>query len=116
MAESASYLFEDVAEFDPKAAKKHLRPVIRDALELFRNRLVDISEWNAAEIHAALEAVAEETGLNFGKIGQPVRVAVTGGSVSPPIDVTLELIGKQRSIQRMDHALKFINQRAAASR
>jgi glutamyl-tRNA synthetase len=53
--------------------------------------------------------------MNMGKIGQPIRVAVTGGAVSPPIDVTLELVGKDRTLQRLSTALDFITARGSAS-
>ena len=51
----------------------------------------------------------------MGKIGQPIRVAVTGGPVSPPIDVTLWLVGQARTISRLDHAITLVEARAAAS-
>jgi glutamyl-tRNA synthetase len=61
-----------------------------------------------------MEQVAEKLELKFGKIGQPVRVAVTGGSVSPPIDITVELVGKERTLQRLEKALAYIDARIAA--
>ena len=53
--------------------------------------------------------------LNMGKLGQPIRFAVTGGSVSPPIDVTVCLVGRERVLSRLDHALEIIEARAAAN-
>jgi hypothetical protein len=50
-----------------------------------------------------------------GKLGQPLRVAVTGGAVSPPIDVTLQLIGQERTIARLDRAIRLVRARADAS-
>jgi glutamyl-tRNA synthetase len=51
----------------------------------------------------------------MGKLGQPIRVAVTGGSVSPPIDVTVWLVGRERTLKRLDDAIIMIEERAAAS-
>ena len=51
----------------------------------------------------------------MGKFGQLIRVAVIGGPVSPPIHVTLELVGKKRTIARLDHAVKYTTARGAAS-
>ena len=113
MAESAWYLFRDIEELDPKAAKKHLRPAVREKLQKLRDRFAGLDPWSAGGIHATIQAVAQESGLGFGKLGQPLRVAVTGGSVSPPIDVTVELVGKNRSLKRIDDALKYIDQRSA---
>ncbi len=60
-----------------------------------------------------MEKSAKEYGINMGKLGQPLRVAVTGGSVSPPIDVTLVLVGRDRTMARLDHAIDLIKQRGA---
>jgi glutamyl-tRNA synthetase len=60
--------------------------------------------------------VAEKHGLGFGKLGQPLRVAVTGSSVSPPIDVTIELVGQDRTVTRIGAALTYIEEREAAAK
>jgi len=62
-----------------------------------------------------IEDVAADFDINMGKLGQPLRVAVTGGPVSPPIDVTLWLVGQERTIRRMDHAISLIETRVSAS-
>jgi glutamyl-tRNA synthetase len=115
MAESARYLYEDFAAFDPNAAKKHLRPVIGEALAAVKSAFAELESWRPDVIGSTIERVAEAQGLNLGKLGQPLRVAVTGGAVSPPIDVTVFLVGQQRSLDRLDRALAFISDRAAAS-
>ena len=74
-----------------------------------------VEPWEKVSIARTLEAVATEFEINLGKLGQPVRVAVTGGPVSPPIDVTVWLIGRERVIQRLDRAIDFIDRRAAMS-
>lgn len=113
MAESARYCFEDFAEFDAKAAKKNLRPVILEPLRTVRNELANLAKWTTGDISRTIEETAAMFGINMGKLGQPIRVAVTGGSVSPPIDKTLELVGQKRTVQRLDRALSFIDKRAA---
>jgi glutamyl-tRNA synthetase len=70
-----------------------------------RERLGALPEWSTAAIHGALDELATALGAGLGKIAQPVRVAVTGTAVSPPIDVTLELLGRERSLARIDVAL-----------
>jgi len=62
-----------------------------------------------------IESVATDFDINMGKLGQPIRVAVTGGPMSPPIDVTLWLVGQERTIRRMDHAIALMKARAASS-
>jgi glutamyl-tRNA synthetase len=64
--------------------------------------LAELPEWATASIHGALNALAAHLGVGLGKIAQPLRVAVTGSSVSPPIDVTLALLGRERTLARLD--------------
>lgn len=113
MAESARYCYADFDEIEPKAAKKHLRPVILAAIEDVRRRFAGLAEWQAAELSAAIEDCAAAHEINMGKLGQPIRVAITGGSVSPPIDVTVALVGRERTLARLDKAIELIRARAA---
>ena len=115
MAESARYCYEDFEEFEAKAAKKHLRPVILEPLSALAGRLADLDEWSVAAIEAAVKETAAAHDINMGKLGQPLRVAVTGGGVSPPIDVTVSLVGRERTAQRLEKAIAVIEARAAAS-
>ena len=115
MAASARYCYEDFEVIDPKSAKKHLRPVILEPLRAARARLAALTHWGPAVNQEAIQAVAEDYGLNLGKLGQPIRVAVTSGPVSPPIDVTLWLVGQARTLRRLDFALKLVEARAAAT-
>jgi glutamyl-tRNA synthetase len=115
MAASARYCYEDFEVIDEKSAKKHLRPVILEPITAARGRLASLEHWGQTAIHEVIEEVAADFDINMGKLGQPMRVAVTGGPVSPPIDVTLWLVGQQRTITRLDHAISLIEARAAAS-
>ena len=101
----------DFDEIEPKAAKKHLRPVILTAMEDIRRRFASLAEWRAAELSAAIEDCAAAQEINMGKLGQPIRVAVTGGPVSPPVDVTVALVGRERTLARLDHAIELIRNR-----
>jgi glutamyl-tRNA synthetase len=115
MADSCKYCFIDFDEYDPAAAKKHLRPVIGVALGKARNVLQALVHWKRDAIHQAIVSVAEGEGMNLGKLGQPIRVAITGGSVSPPLDVTLELVGQSRTVDRLGRALAYIAERAGVA-
>ena len=115
MAESARYCYEDFEDFDATAAKKHLRPVILEPLRALAGRLAELDEWSAATIEAAIKETAAAHDINMGKLGQPLRVAVTGAGVSPPIDVTVCLVGRERTAQRLAKAIAAIEARAAAS-
>ncbi len=115
MAESARYCYEDEIEVDPAAAKKHLRPVIQEPLAAVRQRLDALADWTTPGIKGCIDDVAAEFDIGLGKLGQPLRVAVTGGPVSPSVDLTLTLAGRQRTLDRLDRALCYIEERVAAA-
>ena len=115
MAEAARWAFSHEIELSEKAARKVLRPVVREPLAAARAALAGLVEWTAGDIHACIAHTAESLGIGFGKLGQPLRVAVTGGGVSPPIDTTLFLAGRARTLRRLDVAMGYIDARTAAA-
>ncbi len=113
MAQSLSYFYQDFTDYDATAAKKHLRPVAKMALETVSRLLENTNDWHPDNIQQVLENSAEALSVGFGKIGMPLRVAVTGGGQSPDLNRTLFFIGKQRTLQRIQKALAFIQAREA---
>lgn len=113
MAQSCRYFYEEFADYAPDAAKKHLRPVARQPLETVRANLAALPEWQAEAIHLAIQQTAETLEIGMGKAGMPLRVAVTGTGQSPSLDVTLQAVGRERTLQRIDRALRYIDQREA---
>lgn len=105
MAESSRFFYEEFAEYDEKSARKHLGAAAVAPLEAAHARLTELTDWRAEPIHAAVADIAEALGLGMGKVAQPIRVAVAGRAVSPPIDVTLELLGRERTLSRIERAL-----------
>ena len=105
MAQNSRFFFIDSVEIDPKAAAKHLAGDGVQVLAKVREQLAALSEWTTASIHTALNDLATSLQTGLGKIAQPVRVAVTGTAVSPPIDATLALLGRDRTLARLDAAL-----------
>ena len=106
MACNSRFFFIDTVQIDPKAAAKHLGEGGRQMLGQVRERLVQLTQWTAVSIHAALEDLAAANGWGLGKVAQPVRVAVTGTAVSPPIDTTLALLGRERTLARIETVLR----------
>jgi glutamyl-tRNA synthetase len=104
MAEKSRYFYQDV-EYDAGAVKQHLTAEAPKPLTAIRDALKNLSVWDKETIHQTVSQVAEQAGLKLGKIAQPVRVAVSGNTVSPPIDITLELLGRERTLARIDAAL-----------
>jgi glutamyl-tRNA synthetase len=108
MAGASAFFFRDVDGYDPKDAATHLTSVALEPLAELRERLAALKEWAAAAIHDAVIGVAEGRGLKLGKVAQPIRVAVAGRAVSPPIDITLTLLGRERTLARLAAALEYI--------
>ncbi|TQV77465.1 glutamate--tRNA ligase [Aliikangiella marina] len=103
----------DFDSFEEKAAKKHLRGVAEEPLRRVKEKLSSLDEWKPEAIHDAINQTAEELEVGMGKVGMPLRVAVTGAGMSPSLDITLEWIGRERTLARIDQALNFIAERVA---
>jgi glutamyl-tRNA synthetase len=110
MAGNSRFFFSDDIRIDPKASAKHLTADGLKALARVRAQLAALPGWDTPSIHAALNGLAGELGGGLGKVAQPVRVAVTGTAVSPPIDATLALLGRTRTLARLDAVLSQFGQ------
>ncbi|KLV02570.1 glutamate--tRNA ligase [Photobacterium aphoticum] len=115
LAEQSRYFYQDFSEFEAGAAKKHLRPVAKEALELALAKVDALTEWTTENLHAVIEQVCAELELGMGKVGMPLRVAVTGQGQSPSVDAVMQLVGKARVMARIQMALDFIAEREANS-
>jgi glutamyl-tRNA synthetase len=111
MAENSAFFYKEADEYDEKAAKKHLLNSA-DVLKDMYQRLDAIHEWLAEPIHTAIKSCAADLDLGMGKIAQPIRVALTGNTISPSIDITLELVGKERTLTAIERALAWISEQA----
>jgi glutamyl-tRNA synthetase len=76
-----------------------------ESLKSVRTVLAGVTDWNAHALEAAIKSHCESTGAALGKVAQPIRVAVSGSTISPPIFQTLEFLGKERALRRMDRCL-----------
>ena len=111
MALQAAFLYRDLTDYDQTAADKQLTTAALDSLQALQARFEDLQDWRAEPIHAAIQSVVDELGLKFGKVGPPLRVAVTGSTASPSIDITLELLGKEKTLARIEKAMAYIQAR-----
>jgi glutamyl-tRNA synthetase len=105
MAEKSRYFYEPVVLGD--AHREHLTAELVPSLVAVRDALA-VSEWTKEAIHAILNGVAESFGLKMGKVAQPFRVVMTGGTVSPSIDLTIQLIGRDLAIERINNAISLL--------
>ncbi|MET0506028.1 MAG: glutamate--tRNA ligase [Luteibacter sp.] len=106
MAERAKIWYGPIVEWDDKAIEKHLRTETAPAaLETAKTELTALPEWNPEAVHGAVERVAAALELGMGKVAAPLRVAMTGTQVSPSIEHTIYLAGREGAIARIDEAL-----------
>jgi glutamyl-tRNA synthetase len=108
MAENSRFFFEDVGNYDEKAAKKNLTADAVSPLQAVMQQLAALDHWKAEHIHTTIADIATSLSLGLGKVAQPIRVAVSGSSVSPPIDATLETLGREATISRIRAAIEYI--------
>ena len=112
MADGALFYFREKIIFEEKAAKKFLKPAIMDALLFLIQQLNGQADFNDASIEASFLNTMEQSGLKLGKIAQPVRVALTGTTVSPGIFEIIRVLGKEATLVRLKQAASFISDRS----
>ena len=104
MSANSLFFFRAPQSYDEKAVRKNVSAEILPLLATLTEELGGLHEWTAPAIHAVVSGVAERAGLPLGKLAQPLRLAMCGGTVSPPIDATLAILGKQETLQRLGAA------------
>ncbi|MBI2380020.1 MAG: glutamate--tRNA ligase [Gammaproteobacteria bacterium] len=109
MAEKSRFFYEDFEAYDEKAAEKNLGAEAQPALERIAAELAALADWQDEPIHQVILKTAEVLDMKLGKVAQPVRVALTGNTVSPPIDMTIRMLGKDRAVARLQRAIAYIS-------
>jgi glutamyl-tRNA synthetase len=110
LVESAHYYLSDEITFDEKVAKKFLTKDVEAPLQSLTEKLSNLGNFEAAAIEDAFAKTLTEHGLQMGKLAQPVRIALTGGTVSPGIHDVITVLGKERTIRRLRKALEYLHQ------
>mgnify|MGYP006275946649 CR=1 FL=1 len=108
MAANSEFFYRDFADYEANAAAKHLRPEVLPALADLRQRLTLLPGWTSGPLHDTVINTAADHNLKLGKLAQPLRVALSGQGASPPIDQTLALVGRERSLARLDRVIDYI--------
>jgi glutamyl-tRNA synthetase len=109
LVESGRYYFSDDVPIDAAAAAKFLTAAVAEPLRSVRAACAGLEPWTVESLTAAFNDVLAKHDLKLGKIAQPVRVAVTGGTASPGIFEVLEILGRDRTVARLDAALARIS-------
>jgi glutamyl-tRNA synthetase len=105
MALNSVFFFRTPAGYDEKAVRKHVNSEALNQLRQALQELEQLQDWTAPAIHQLISDFAATRGIALGKLAQPLRLAVCGGTVSPPIDATLAILGKSESLSRVGRAL-----------
>jgi len=108
MAESAGFYYQDPVVYDEKAAEKFLTFSSLETLEKLLKELEALNDFSEKNLENAFQHVMDVTGMKLGKIAQPVRVALSGKTVSPGIFETIGVLGRERVMSRLKRAVDFI--------
>jgi glutamyl-tRNA synthetase len=108
MKTAAIPFIADEIRMDEKAKTKHLTPDVVPLLSELMGNLKSVEPFTHTEIEKVFNALVAEKGIKLGKIAQPVRVALTGGTVSPGIYQVIEVMGKAKTLKRIEAAVKMI--------
>ncbi len=109
MAEGAHFYYrDDVRPYDEKPAKKFFKPQMAEVLTALSEQLTALDDLSEKNQEAVFKNIMEQFGLGFGKIAQPLRVALTGTGVSPGIFEMITVLGKEKVAQRIQSAVEYI--------
>jgi len=109
LAEQINLILNRPTEYNPKNAKKAFKGDAKEILEDFANMLKDSDSLNTpTDYHKVLENIVEKREIGFGKIGQPLRVALLGSMTGSGLDEIMAIIGVDETINRINRAIEFI--------
>ncbi len=111
MADALDFYLLDRIEYDPKAARKFLKP---SSIEVFKDlveKLERLDAFTEEDLERIFRDTSEKLGVKLGKIAQPVRVALTGRTASPGLFEIIDILGKDRTVRRLRDALEYMGKR-----
>ena len=112
LVDLAQFYLTPSIRIDAAAARKFLKVDVLEPLRALRTQLAEVTDWDAETIQGCFAAVTAEFEISLGQIAQPVRVALTGSTASPGIFEVLDVLGKERALDRLDHAVERIREAA----
>src|SRR3990167_720530 len=113
MADAAEFYFKEDIAYEEKAAQKFLTQDMIEIFETLISRFENLSDFTHETIEAVFNNIINDRGIKLGKIAQPVRIALTGGTVSPGIFEVIEIFGKEKTVARLKKAIVFIQSKTA---
>ena len=112
LASQSRYFYQEFDSYDEKAVAKNFKAEAIAPLAKLLEKLTACDDWTVENIHDAMNQTATELEIGMGKVGMPFRLAVTGSGQSPSMDITAKLVGKERTLARLQKAIDFINAQA----
>ncbi|MDX8377020.1 MAG: glutamate--tRNA ligase [Mariprofundales bacterium] len=103
-----SIFYQTPNEYNAKAVKKHMRPIVMPVVQDFISQAEQLEVWNKESLHLLLSKLCATHDVKLGKLAQPLRILLTGAAMSPPIDLTLELLGQNESMQRLKTGMSVL--------
>ncbi|MGO9993181.1 MAG: glutamate--tRNA ligase [Steroidobacteraceae bacterium] len=104
MASASVFFYRAPETYDTKAMQKHVSPEVLPLVQEVLSNLRPLENWDAPAIHALITSFAATKGISLAKLAQPIRLAICGGAVSPPLDVTLAILGRYEVLSRLEAA------------
>ena len=109
MAEKAKCYYTNISEYDAAGVKKWIKEGSVEILNKSYEVLEKLTSWDAVQIDKALEDLAASLDIGMGKVGQPLRLAMTGTPTSPGIGDTMLLVGRERTLSRIKQAVEHFS-------
>lgn len=108
LASRLRYYIVEYVNYDEKAKTKFLNDKSLPYLAELRENLAPLTDFSASELEKVFKAIVDRHGIKLGNLAQPVRVAITGGTESPGIFEVLEIVGKEKTLRRLEKAIKTV--------
>lgn len=105
MADTLSYFYRAPTSYDEKAAAKQFTQASSVLMQSLRQRLVDVNDWDATSIQEAIQQTVDEADVGFGKVGQPLRLAITGVTASPAMNEVMAMLSRDDVLARIDQMI-----------
>ncbi|MGB6977011.1 MAG: glutamate--tRNA ligase [Gammaproteobacteria bacterium] len=109
MAEKSRFFYAEIQSYSAEA-QQHLTTEALPMLKKISQQLAELTDWQSAPIHQLLADIATQADWKMAKVAQPIRAAITGTTVSPPIDITLQLLGREKTLVRLQQAINWIQE------
>jgi glutamyl-tRNA synthetase len=113
MADSALFMMQEISEYAENAVKKVFKLAAVVPLETLIKKVSEVQDWDNADLQGLIEQTVAELEVGFGKVGQPLRVALTGQSSGPANDEIMKVLGQTETLKRIEKALEFVNHKLA---